>query len=66
MLALLRKENQSIIIELEHDVDPNMTVDELISSVPIEIVVSDIQKRTVELRIDVPQELNIVRDELVL
>ena len=65
MLTLTRKENQSIILTLDDSVDPSMTVGELFANGQIELVISEISGSRVKVNIDAPQELHIVRTELL-
>ena len=65
MLSLVRHENESLFIQLAKDVDPNMTVAELFKDGPIEIYVHDLRKTQIKIGIQAPQELNIVREEVL-
>jgi len=65
MLSLTRHENESLFIQLAKDVDPNMTVVELFKDGPIEVYVHDLRKTQIKIGIQAPQELNIVRAEMI-
>ncbi len=65
MLTLSRQEGESLFIDLEDSVDPNMTVGELFADGPIEILVSTIKRGSVKIGIDAPKELNVARNELI-
>jgi len=65
MLSLSRKENQSLFIMPNLDVNPNMTVAELFKDGPIEVYVHDFRKSQIKIGIDAPLELNIVRGEMI-
>jgi len=65
MLSLSRKQNESLFIIPNLDVNPNMTVAELFKDGPIEIYVHDLRKTQIKIGIQAPQELNIVRGEMI-
>jgi len=64
MLTLTRKVDESIIIKLFEDVDPDMTVGELFADCHIEMFITKIKGKEVKVSFLVPEELNIVRSEL--
>ena len=64
MLTLTRKNNQAIVIKPADSLDPNMTVAELMEH-PIEIVLHRIKSSTVAVSINAPEQLKVVRKELL-
>ena len=62
MLVLKRNMGQSLIITPLIDASPDMTVKDLFSNGPIVITVED---QSVQIGIEAPGELLIVRDELL-
>ena len=64
MLTLTRKNDQAIVITPSDKLDPNMTVAELLAN-PIEIVVHRIKNSSVAISIDAPEQLKVVRKELL-
>ena len=64
MLTLTRKNHQAILITASDQLDPNMTVAELFAN-PVEIVVHRIKNSSVAISIDAPEQLKVVRKELV-
>lgn len=64
MLVLTRRSNQSVIIELAPDADPNLTIGEVFSDGPLVVTVNAIKSDQVKLGIDAPAALRITRSEL--
>jgi sRNA-binding carbon storage regulator CsrA len=64
MLVLSRKIGESVLISPLDNLDPAMTVKELFSKGPITITIRSIA-RQVRIGFDAPQNLRILRDELV-
>ena len=64
MLTLNRKEDDSLFLGLSPDADRSMTLGELFESGVIEIKVLKINDDRVELCIDAPGPLSIIRAEL--
>jgi sRNA-binding carbon storage regulator CsrA len=67
MLVLTRKEDESLVIFPSEYIDPSLTVAELFSSGPIKITINKISgltQRHVQIGIDAPRDLVIVRGEL--
>ncbi len=65
MLTLTRKNDQSILITPAVDIDPDMTVAELFSESEIEIYFNKIRQGVVSVSIQAPQELDLMRSELL-
>ncbi len=65
MLTLTRKNDQSILITPAVDIDPDMTVVELFSESEIEIYFNKIRQGVVSVSIQAPQELDLMRSELL-
>lgn len=65
MLVLLRKKDQSLLLHLDQDADPGITIGELFADGPIEIRVADVdwRHRTVRLGIDAPRAIHVARWE---
>jgi len=64
MLAITRREEESLVIYPSLNIDPNTTVAELFKGGPIEIIVTKIQGGQVRLGINAPKSLTIMRSEL--
>ena len=62
MLKLARNDGESVVISLRDGIDPAMTVAELFSGGPITITV---RGRRTMLVIEAPDQLHILREELV-
>ena len=65
VLTLTRKNQEAIFINPDQGVDPNMTVAELFANGPIEIVVHRIKAGSAAISIKAPDELKVVRSELL-
>ncbi len=65
MLTLTRKTDQSIVITPTADIDPDMTVAELFAESEIEIYFNKIRQGVVSVSIQAPQELDLMRNELL-
>ena len=65
MLSLSRKQNESLFIFPNLDVNPNMTVAELFKDGAIEVYVHDFRKTQIKIGIQASLELNIVRGEMI-
>ena len=65
MLALTRKEEQSIILYPSLDTNPEMTISELFKVGPIRIMLGNIRHNQAKNLISAPNALEIVRLELV-
>jgi len=65
MLTLTRKTDQSIVITPAADIDPDMTVAELFAESEIEIYFNKIRQGVVSVSIQAPQELDLMRSELL-
>jgi len=65
MLALTRKDNEYIVIKPFNDIDPDMTVGELFTDGGIEILINKTSNKEVRIGFAAPDELNIVRGELL-
>lgn len=65
MLTLTRKTDQSIIITPAADIDPDMTVAELFAESEIEVYFNKIRHGVVSISIQAPQELDLMRNELL-
>ena len=66
MLVLTRKSNESILIDLDPDVDPNTPVGSLLQQGPIEITVRTRAKGETQLIIRADVRFRILRKELVV
>ena len=65
VLTLTRKNQESIFIQPDKNIDPNMTVAELFANGDIEIVVHRIKSGSAAISISAPSELKVVRSELL-
>lgn len=65
MLTLERRIGESLKIYPTEEVPVDMTVAELFSQGPLEIMRKDAHKGKAKIGIKVPLELNILRDEIV-
>ena len=65
MLTLTRKNQESIVIQPDKDVDPNMTIGELFANGPIKLVVHRIKTGSAAVSISAPDQLKVVRSELL-
>lgn len=64
MLAVTRRQNESIFIFPSPEVDPNLTVAELFAGGPIEVMVVRVAERKTRLCILAPERLAIQRSEV--
>jgi len=64
MLAITRRENESLQIYPSSNLDPDTTIAELFKDGPIEIHVSKVQGNQVRLSLKAPRSLTIMRTEL--
>jgi len=65
MLILTRTEGESILIYPQDDIPEGMTVAELFADGAIEIVVDETRKHQVKIGVKAPDELKILRSELL-
>ena len=65
MLALTRKNGERLHLYPSEDIDPNMTVAELFKDGPLDIIIQDIKSNSAKVLIDAPEEIIILRDELL-
>ena len=65
MLAITRREEESLLIYPPQDMNPDTTVAELFKNGPIEIIVNNIRGSQVRLGIKAPRTLTIMRPELL-
>lgn len=65
MLTLTRKNQESIIIQPDQEIDPNMTIGELFADGPIKVVVHRIKSGSAAISISAPEQLKVVRSELL-
>jgi len=65
VLTLTRKNQEAIFIQPDVSIDSNMTVAELFAKGPIEIVVHRIKAGSAAVSISAPNELKVVRSELL-
>ena len=65
MLVLTRRPGESILIDIPEDLDPNTPVSELFANGPMEVRILSRKASTVRIGIDAPEELEIMRSELV-
>jgi len=65
MLVLTRRPGESILIDIPEDLDPNTPVSSLFSGGPIEVRVLSHKASTIRIGIEAPNDLNILRSELV-
>ncbi|RLA01987.1 MAG: hypothetical protein DRQ47_07365 [Gammaproteobacteria bacterium] len=65
MLTLTRKNDQSIIISPNADLDPDMKVSELFDQENIEIRLSKIGYGVASVSIQAPKALDLIRSELL-
>jgi len=56
---------ESIVIDIPEDLDPNTPVSSLFSGDPIEVRVLSHKASTIRIGIEAPNDLNILRSELV-
>ena len=66
MLALSRKQKETIHILPSADLDPNMTVSELFKDGSIIIRVLELTKSSVNLGIIAPRSLDVAREEILI
>jgi len=64
MLALTRREGETILVYPSLDVDPQMTVAELFKDGPIRIGIDKIKATQAKVLIQAPKTLEIVREEI--
>lgn len=64
MLVLTRRVGQTVLIELNADMDPNTPVKELFKGGPLQMVVTYIGGNQVKIGIDAHPQLTIMRGEL--
>ena len=65
MLALTRKNGESLRLFPSENLDPTMTVKELFKGGAVDIVITEINRSSVKVLIDAPGEICIVRHELL-
>ena len=65
MLVLTRRPGESIVIDIPDDLDPNTPVSALFGEGPIEVRVLSHKASTIRIGIEAPNDLNILRSELV-
>ena len=56
---------EAIVIDIPEDLDPNTPVSSLFSGDPIEVRVLSHKASTIRIGIEAPNDLNILRSELV-
>lgn len=64
MLRITRKEDQSFMLFPSDELPNDMTVAELFSQGPIEVIIEEARTRHVKVAIDAPLELCVLRHEL--
>ena len=65
MLALARREGETILVYPSQDVDPDMTVAELFKDGPIHIEIGNITSKQAKILIGAPDSLKVDRLEVV-
>ena len=66
MLFLVLKDNGKIVIDCQDGVDPNMRVADLFRDGPMILKIRKVKGRNnIQVGIDAPQELRVLRGELV-
>ena len=65
MLVLTRRPGESILIDIPEDLDPNTPVSELFANGPMEVRILSRKASSVRIGIDAPEDLEIMRSELV-
>jgi sRNA-binding carbon storage regulator CsrA len=64
MLAFTRRPGEFILLYPSQDIDPNMTVAELFSEGPVEVIFSEMKNGQIRVAVDAPDNLVVVRNEI--
>jgi len=65
MLMIARREGETLEMYLSPEIDPKTPIGDILGKHPIRITLDELRSNQAALAIDAPQEILILRDELV-